>query len=86
MPPPNPLRQLHRLKASSPQFPAEIASILGGEEYKASVVTLQDRDLMWLVDHLDNVRPLRDFDSTCAQLRRRLLVHPILPALHSGRA
>ena len=52
---PNPLLELHRLRASSPQFPTEIATILDGTEYKISVKALQDRDLVWLVDHLDNV-------------------------------
>jgi len=86
MSPPNPLRQLHRLKVSSPQFPAEITTILNGEEYKAAVVTLQDKDLVWLVNYLDTACSLRCFDPIRTQLRCRLLVHLILPVLRSGRA
>jgi len=56
MSPLNPLQQLYRLEPSSSQFPAQVASILDGEEYKASVQTLQDGDSVWLVDFFDNAR------------------------------
>ena len=51
---PNPLLELYHLRTSSPQFPTKIVTILCGTEYKVSVEALQDRDLVWLVDHLDN--------------------------------
>ena len=54
MSPPNPLLRLHRLEKTSPQFPTEIATILEGTEYKSGVETLQDRDISWLTDYLDN--------------------------------
>ena len=54
MSPPSPLQELHGLK-TSPQFPAQIARILDGAEYRAAIKTLQDKDLAWLVEYLDNV-------------------------------
>jgi len=56
MSPLNPLQHLYRLEPSSSQFPVQVAGVLDGEEYKASVQTLQDGDLVWLVGFFDNVR------------------------------
>ena len=56
MSPQNPLQQLRRLGKPSPRVSAQIAAILNGPEYKTSVKTLQDEDVVWLVEHLDNVR------------------------------
>lgn len=53
---PNPFLRLQHLEISSPRFSTEIAAILNRTEYKDSVKTLQDRDVAWLVDYLDNVR------------------------------
>jgi hypothetical protein len=55
MPQSNLLQQLHRLETSSPRFADQIATILGEPEYKASIQTLPDKDLIWLVEYLDNV-------------------------------
>ena len=57
MSPPNSLRRLYRLQTSSPQFPAQIATILDGTgtEYRASIKTLKDGDLARLIEYLENV-------------------------------
>ena len=57
MSPSNSLEQLRRLETGSSRFPAQIASILDGTEYRDSIETLQDEELMWLVEYLNNVRP-----------------------------
>ena len=50
------LRQLTRLNRSSPDFPGWLNYILCRQDYEESVPTLQDSDLMWLVDYLNEVR------------------------------
>ena len=50
------LQQLRRLNKSSPDFHDQLSSVLYGEGYQQCVPTLQDDDLVWLVDYLDNVR------------------------------
>jgi hypothetical protein len=52
-----PLQQLRRLDKSSPQFPRQLASLLHGQGYRSCVTNLQDEDVLWLVEYLDNVRP-----------------------------
>jgi len=68
MSPPNPLLQLHCLEPSSPQFPAEIATILEGTDYKFTVKFLQGRNVEWLVDYLDRV----------------CLEHPLIPSFSTS--
>jgi hypothetical protein len=58
MPPPNSLailQQLNDLNRSSLGFHDRLSDILSGEEYKQRVPNLQNGDLMWLVNYLDNV-------------------------------
>jgi hypothetical protein len=50
------LQRLQRFSRSSSGFPDQLANVLYGEEYLQSVADLQDDDLMWLVDYLDEVR------------------------------
>lgn len=55
MSPPNFLQELYRLETSSSRFPAQIATILDGAEYKTSINTVKDGDLVQLVEYLDDV-------------------------------
>ena len=52
------LRQLDRLKRSSPDFPNQLTNLLSGQEYKRPISTdaLCDEDRAWLVEYLNNVR------------------------------
>ena len=50
------LEQLHYLDRSSPDFHDRLSNVLYGEEYQQCVQSLQDDDLVWLVDYLDKVR------------------------------
>ena len=52
----SPLEQLRRLDRSSSRFHDQVSNILYGEDYKQWVPTVQDNDLMGLVDCLDKVR------------------------------
>ena len=49
------LQELHRLETSSSRFPTQIATILDGSDYKTSINTVKDEDLVQLVEYLDNV-------------------------------
>jgi len=59
MPPPPPLasglQQLLRLDRSSSEFSDWLDNALHGREYQKCVPNLQDDDLKWLVDYLDEV-------------------------------
>ena len=55
MPPFDLLHQLHRLDPSSPDFPTLIADIVHGDGYRDCVASLQDGELAWLIEYLDNV-------------------------------
>jgi len=57
MPSPTPLQQLRRLDKLSPQFPDRLTGLLRKQEYKDYVTNLQDQDLSWLVECLNDVRP-----------------------------
>ena len=50
------LQQLHRLDRSSSGFQDRLGKIIDGEEFKQCVLSLQDGDLVRLVDYLDKVR------------------------------
>ena len=52
----NPLTQLHRLDKSSPTFHDKVSNILYGEEYTRWMSDSQGKDLLGLVNYLDNVR------------------------------
>ena len=78
---PKALQKLYRLEKSSSRFPAQIAAILDGTEYKVCIKSLQDNELVWLVEYLDTVRlriiqpllpPILNFrvDSPCTRDRR----------------
>ena len=47
------LQQLHRLNRLSSRFHDRLSGILYGEEYKRCVSSLNDNDLVWLVDYID---------------------------------
>lgn len=49
------LQQLDHLDKSSPQFSDQLASLLHEERYKLCIPDLQDQDVVWLVEYLDNV-------------------------------
>jgi len=49
------LQQFDRLDKSSPQFPDELTGLLYKEGYKNYIPKLQDEDVVWLVEYLDNV-------------------------------
>jgi hypothetical protein len=50
------LQQLNRLNRSSPDFHDQLSNILYGEEYTQCVRSLQNDDLVWLIEYLDKVR------------------------------
>ena len=50
------LKQLHRLDRSSPDFHDQLCNVFYGSEYTQYTQSLQEDDLMWLVDYLDKVR------------------------------
>lgn len=50
-----PLRRLHCLDSSSPDFQNLLCDIFCGEEYVQCVQNLEGENLAWLVDYLDNV-------------------------------
>ncbi|KAF9647776.1 kinase-like protein [Thelephora ganbajun] len=53
--PPGPLRQLHGLDRTSPQFRKQLSNLLRGDEYQNVVPGLQGEDLVWLVEYLNSV-------------------------------
>ena len=55
-PAPPALQRLHCLDRSSPEFHARVHDILHEEDYQKCVPGLQNDDLVWLVDYLDEVR------------------------------
>ncbi|KAF9643166.1 hypothetical protein BDM02DRAFT_1708197 [Thelephora ganbajun] len=55
MTPPGPLRQLHDLDRTSPQFHEQLSNYLRGDEYQNVVPSLQGEGLAWLVEYLDSV-------------------------------
>jgi len=52
-----PLQQLRSLDRLSSQFPNQLTSLLREQEYRDYVTSIQDHDLSWLVEYLDDVRP-----------------------------
>ena len=56
MPPRSPLEQLRSLDESSPEFQSQVSNIVVAKEFKDWVPTIQDDDLVELVDYLDKVR------------------------------
>ena len=50
------LQQLHHLDRSSSRFHDQLNDVLYGGEYRMYLPNLQDDDLAWLVDYLDEVR------------------------------
>jgi len=50
------LQRLHRLDRSSSDFHDQLCDALYGREYVQCEQTLQDDDLVWLIDYLDEVR------------------------------
>lgn len=50
------LQQLDNLDKSSPQFSDQLTSLLYEEGYKRCIPGLPDKDVVWLVEYLDNVR------------------------------
>ena len=57
MVPPGPLQQLYDLDTASPKFLKQLSELLRGNEYRNAVPNLQNEDLVWLVEYLDNVSP-----------------------------
>ena len=56
MPPHSPLEQLRSLDESSLEFQDQVSNILVGKKFMDWVSTIQDDDLVGLVDYLDKVR------------------------------
>jgi len=52
----DPLHRLRHLDRSSPEFPNHLTNLLREQGYGDWVTNLQDDDLTWLVEYLDNVR------------------------------
>jgi len=55
MPLPKILRRFDRLNKSSPQFPDELTNLFDEGGYKGWIFWLQDEDVSWLIEYLDNV-------------------------------
>jgi len=55
MTPHNLLQPLHDLDRASPQFYEQLVDFLRGNWYRDVVPGLQNEDLAWLVEYLDNV-------------------------------
>lgn len=55
MTPHSPLRQLHDLDRSSPRYYEQLIDFLRGNEYREVFPTLQNDDVVWLVEFLDSV-------------------------------
>jgi hypothetical protein len=51
-----PLQQLRRLDKLSPKFPERLTDLINGQRYRNCIVGLQDEDVAWLVEFLDDVR------------------------------
>jgi len=56
MSPLTPSQQLRRLDKFSPQFPDQITDLLREQGYRNHITNLQDEDLLWLVEYLNDVR------------------------------
>ena len=56
MPSRSPLEQLRSLDESSLEFQDQVSNILAGKQFKDWVPTIQDDDVVGLVDYLDKVR------------------------------
>jgi len=68
MPSLTPLQQLRCLDKLSPQFPDRLTSLLCEQEYVDHVTSLQDEDLSWLIEYLDDVRPRVAFTNSLLKL------------------
>ena len=55
MSPSNPLHKLRDLDRTSPRFHNQLIDSLRRNEYRDVTTNLQDEDLTWLVNYLDNV-------------------------------
>ena len=51
----DPLQQFRDLDRASPHFHEYLSNTLRGEEYQNILPKLQNEDLAWLVEYLDNV-------------------------------
>lgn len=49
------LQEFIQLDRSSQDFPEKLCDLLYGEDYRQRAPGLQDEDLMWLVEYLDQV-------------------------------
>ncbi|KAF9647762.1 kinase-like protein [Thelephora ganbajun] len=85
MTPPGPLRQLHDLDRTSPQFHEQLSNYLRGDEYQNVVPSLQGEGLAWLVEYLDSVLgdisdpPSLGFKEFLHELRKICGVKEVLP-------
>jgi len=84
--PPDPLRQLHDLDRTSPQFHKQLRNFLCGDEYRDVVTGLQGEDLVWLVEYLDNVSPQTILSPLCAQHRIRFSSNFPIPQVPDSRS
>ena len=55
MSPSRPLQSFRDLDRTSPQFHRQLSALLGGNEYRGVISSLEGEDLAWLVEYLDNV-------------------------------
>jgi len=61
MPSLTPLQQLRRLDELSPQFPDQLTGLLREQVYADNTTNLQDDNLSWVVEYLNDVRPRVSF-------------------------
>ena len=75
------LQKLNNLDKSSPEFHVRLNDVLYAEEYIQCVTNIQDDDLAWLVDFLDNVSCQIVCQYSHLYRRRSLVVSHLLAPL-----
>ena len=75
------LRELRGLDKTSPRFHKQLADILHGDEYRNAIPNLEDEDVAWLVQYLDDVSHRTVFFSLFSDHKYRSL--PMLSTLHA---
>ena len=49
------LQKFSRLESSSQDFPEQLCDLLYGEDYTQCAQDLQEKDLVWFIEYLDQV-------------------------------
>lgn len=74
------LQQIYGLDRTSPEFDNQLDDLLHGDEYEGCVQELENSDLVWLINYLDNVRLYVPFSaSRSTQHRHSMVLIPPVP-------